>query len=78
VVTGSLVVARDRLSPSRSCRIFAGDYAAVPGKLELTVLLARIMLPLLTFVAIAAAVMGMLNSLHHFFIPAFSPRCSTP
>jgi putative peptidoglycan lipid II flippase len=53
--------------------LFAGDYASVPGKLELTVLLARIMLPLLTFVAIAAAVMGMLNSLHHFFIPALSP-----
>src|SRR5262245_13281580 len=35
--------------------VFAGDYAAVPGKLELTVLLARIMLPLLTFVAVAAA-----------------------
>ena len=35
--------------------------------------LARIMLPLLTLVALAAAFMGMLNSLHHFFIPALSP-----
>jgi putative peptidoglycan lipid II flippase len=52
---------------------FAGDYAAVPGKLPLTVLLTRIMLPFLTFVALAAAFMGMLNSLHLFFIPAFSP-----
>jgi putative peptidoglycan lipid II flippase len=31
------------------------------------------MLPTLTFIALAAALMGMLNSLHHFFIPAFSP-----
>ena len=52
---------------------FAGEYQNVPGKLELTVLLTRIMLPFLTFVAVAAAVMGMLNSLHKFFIPALSP-----
>jgi putative peptidoglycan lipid II flippase len=52
---------------------FAGDYAAVPGKLELTILLTRIMLPFLTLVALAAAFMGMLNSLHRFFLPALSP-----
>ena len=32
-----------------------------------------IMLPTLTLIALAAALMGMLNSLHHFFIPALSP-----
>jgi putative peptidoglycan lipid II flippase len=52
---------------------FAGAYREVPGKLELTVFLTRIMLPFLTFVALAAAFMGMLNSLHRFFIPALSP-----
>jgi len=52
---------------------FAGDYADVPGKLDLTVFLTRIMLPFLTLVALAAAFMGMLNSLHRFFIPALSP-----
>ena len=52
---------------------FAGDYANVPGKLELTVLLTRVMLPFLTLVAIAAALMGMLNSLQRFFIPALAP-----
>jgi putative peptidoglycan lipid II flippase len=52
---------------------FASEYREVPGKLELTVLLTRIMLPFLTFVAVAAAVMGMLNSVHKFFIPALSP-----
>ena len=45
----------------------------MPGKLELTVLLTRIMLPFLTFIALAAAFMGMLNALHHFFVPAVSP-----
>jgi putative peptidoglycan lipid II flippase len=54
-------------------RLFAGDYADVPGKLELTVFLTRIMLPFLTLVALAAAFMGMLNALHRFFIPALSP-----
>jgi putative peptidoglycan lipid II flippase len=54
-------------------RLFAGDYAEVPGKLELTVFLTRIMLPFLTLVALAAAFMGMLNALHRFFIPALSP-----
>jgi putative peptidoglycan lipid II flippase len=53
--------------------VFASEYAAVPGKLELTVLLTRVMLPFLTLVAVAAAFMGMLNSVHRFFIPALSP-----
>ncbi len=53
--------------------LFASAYREVPGKLELTVFLTRLMLPFLTLVALAAAVMGMLNSLHRFFIPAVSP-----
>ena len=44
-----------------------------PGKLELTIHLTRVMLPFLTLAAIAAAMMGMLNSLHHYFVPALSP-----
>jgi putative peptidoglycan lipid II flippase len=54
-------------------RFFAADFAAVPGKLELTIYLARIMAPFLTMVALAAVAMGMLNSLGRFFIPALSP-----
>jgi putative peptidoglycan lipid II flippase len=52
---------------------YAGDYAAVPGKLELTIKLTRVMLPFLTLAAIAAALMGMLNSLNHYFLPALAP-----
>ncbi len=48
-------------------------YEQVPGQLALTVQLARIMLPTLALVALAAALMGMLNSLRHYFIPALSP-----
>ena len=53
--------------------LYAGDYAAVPGKLELTILLTRVMLPFLATVAVAAVAMGMLNALHHYFVPALSP-----
>jgi putative peptidoglycan lipid II flippase len=52
---------------------YASAYASVPGKLELTVTLTRVMFPFLTMVAVAAALMGMLNSLHRFFVPALAP-----
>jgi len=51
----------------------AGEFAAVPGKLELTTQLTRVMAPFLTTVAVAVAMMGMLNSLRRFFIPSLSP-----
>ena len=54
-------------------RLLAGGYQAVPGKFELTAQLTRIVLPFLPLVAIAAACMGMLNSLRRFFVPALSP-----
>ncbi len=53
--------------------LVAGHFASVPGKLDLAVALARIMLPFLTLVAVAAGLMGMLNSLRRFFVPALSP-----
>ena len=53
--------------------LLAQGYASEPGKLALTTTLTRIMLPFLTLVAVAAALMGMLNSLRRFFIPALSP-----
>jgi putative peptidoglycan lipid II flippase len=52
---------------------FAASYKEVPGKFELTVTLTRVMLPFLILVALAAAVMGMLNSVQRFFLPALSP-----
>ena len=53
--------------------LIAGGFAAVPGKLALTVTLTRIMLPFLPAVALAAAAMGMLNARGVFFLPAFAP-----
>ena len=76
VVTGTLVVL-GMLFAEPLTRLLAGSYADVPGKLELTVFLTRIMLPFLTLVAVAAAVMGMLNSLNRFLAPALSPAMFT-
>jgi len=72
VITGLLVIV-GIVFAEPLVELFAGAYRGVPGKLELTVFLTRIMLPFLSFVAVAAACMGMLNSLHRFFIPALSP-----
>ncbi|MEE2638670.1 MAG: lipid II flippase MurJ, partial [Acidobacteriota bacterium] len=53
--------------------LMAGEFGGVPGKLELTVLLTRVMLPFLPLVATAAICMGMLNSMRRLFVPAVSP-----
>jgi putative peptidoglycan lipid II flippase len=71
-VTFALVVAGWIAAPWLA-RTFAPEYALVAGKLELTTLLIRIMLPFLTLIAIAVAMMGMLNAMRRFFVPAVSP-----
>lgn len=48
-------------------------YAQIPGKIELTIQLTRVMAPFLLTVALAAAVMGILNTHRRFFIPAVAP-----
>ena len=53
-------------------RLFNPGFAAVPGKLELTVELTRILFPFILFLSLAAVYMGLLNSLHHFGLPAFA------
>ena len=73
VVITSLIVLAGMIFARPLTEFLAGDYATVPGKLELTVTLTRILLPFLTLVAVAAALMGMLNSLNRFFTPALSP-----
>jgi len=72
IVTGVFVIAGIAFADPL-VRLFAEDFGAVPGKLELTIYLTRIVFPFLTLVAVAAALMGMLNSLGHFFVPALSP-----
>jgi putative peptidoglycan lipid II flippase len=73
VLATGLVVIAGMLGARPLTTLFAAQYAEVPGKLELTTTLTRVMFPFLTLVAVAAACMGMLNALRHFFIPALSP-----
>jgi putative peptidoglycan lipid II flippase len=72
IVTGALVIG-GIVFAHPLVETYARDFAGVPGKLELTVRLTRVLLPFLSMVAVAAALMGMLNSLHHYFLPALSP-----
>jgi putative peptidoglycan lipid II flippase len=72
IVTGGIVLA-GVLFAEPLVRLFAAEFSSVPGKLELTIFLTRISFPFLTLVAVAAVLMGMLNSLGHFFVPALSP-----
>jgi putative peptidoglycan lipid II flippase len=74
VVTGALVVIGIVFAEPITRLMAWGDkFRSVPGKLELTTELTRIMMPFLPTIAVAVAMMGMLNSLHRFFVPALSP-----
>ena len=53
--------------------ILAPGFGQIPGKLALTTLMTQIMMPFLLLVALAAAVMGVLNTHGRFFIPAVAP-----
>jgi len=72
LVTGAIVLL-GMLFTEPLVRLYASEFSRVPGKIELTIYLARLVFPFLTLVAIAAVLMGMLNSLGHFFVPALSP-----
>jgi len=54
-------------------RIIAFGFKDVQGKLELTIVLTRIMFPYIFLISLAALVMAILNSFHKFFVPAFTP-----
>ena len=53
--------------------LFAPKFIATPGKFELTSNLVKVMSFYLMFVSLAALLMGVLNSLKMFFIPALAP-----
>src|SRR5262245_14911272 len=73
LITGVLVVIGIIFAEPLVGLFVTNEYVAIPGQMALTVWLSRIMMPFLTFIALAAVAMGMLNALHHFFIPALSP-----
>jgi putative peptidoglycan lipid II flippase len=72
VVTTVLVIAGIIFAPQIT-HLLAPEFAETPGKIEQTTGMTRVMLPFLTTLAVAAAMMGMLNSLRRFFMPSLSP-----
>lgn len=54
-------------------RLVAPNFVHNPEQFSLTVKLLRIMFPFLVFISLAALVMGTLNSLRIFFLPAIAP-----
>jgi len=69
IVVGTICVLGILFAPAITAAIAPG-FAAVPGKMALTTLLTRVMFPFLLLVAVAAVVMGILNTRHMFGVPA--------
>jgi putative peptidoglycan lipid II flippase len=72
VVIGTIVLLALVFTPN-IVGLLAGDYAAVPGKVDVTVTLTRIMLPFLILISLAAVAMGMLNAQDRYGAPALAP-----
>ncbi len=51
----------------------AAGFLDVPGKVEVTSMLIKILSPFLMLVALASLAMSLLNTLNHFFLPALAP-----
>jgi putative peptidoglycan lipid II flippase len=53
--------------------ILAEGFEKIPGKMENTILIGRVMMPFLLMMALAAMMMGVSNSLGYFGVPALAP-----
>ncbi len=73
LVVLSLVILLGILFAPFLVNLIAPGFGEIPGKLELTTQLTRILFPFLALVSLAAVVMGMLNSFGHFATPALAP-----
>lgn len=71
VILIGIVLAGIVLSPV-IVRLIAPGFSASPEKLATTIMLNRIIFPYILLVSLAAYSMGLLNSLKHFAVPAFS------
>ncbi len=71
IVMAGITLAGIIFSPIIVGLMFPG-FKAEPGKLELTILLNRLMFPYIFFISLVALCMGILNTVRHFFTPAIS------
>jgi len=70
LITVGAVCAAGMLFAPQLVHLMAPGFARVPGKVELAVLLTRIMFPFLVLIALAAQAMGLLNASDRYGIPA--------
>jgi putative peptidoglycan lipid II flippase len=73
LVTLSVIVILGVIFSPYIVQVIAPGFGKEAGKQELTSLLSQIMFPFLLLVALAALVMGILNTFRHFGIPAVAP-----
>jgi putative peptidoglycan lipid II flippase len=71
LVVGAICILGMVFSPQLAA-IMAPGYARVPGKMQLAILLTRVMFPFLVLVALAAQAMGALNAGGRFGVPALA------
>jgi putative peptidoglycan lipid II flippase len=71
IVMATLTLVGIIFSPLIVGTMFPG-FKAEPGKLELAILLNRLMFPYIFFISLVALCMGILNTVRHFFTPAIS------
>jgi putative peptidoglycan lipid II flippase len=72
LIVGCICIGGVIFAPQITLALAAG-FETTPGKMELTISLARVMFPFLLFVSLAALTMGALNSYGRFGPPAFAP-----
>jgi len=73
IVTLALLTGIGMLVATPLSMVFAPGFGAVPGKLELTVSLTRMVFPYVFFIGLVALAGGVLNALRSFAAPAMSP-----
>lgn len=71
-VVSAIVLLMIAVAPEIAVLIAEG-FERVPGKLDMTVDMARVMMPFLLIVSLSALLMGISNSLGRFFVPALAP-----
>jgi putative peptidoglycan lipid II flippase len=71
VVMGVVTLLGVVFSPYIVTLMFPG-FQAEPNKLQLTILLNRLMFPYIFFISLVALCMGILNTVRHFFTPSIS------
>ena len=68
----SLIVILGMIFSKEIVVLMAPDFGEIPGKIELTTIMTRIMCPFLLAISTASVFMGILNARGHFFLPSLA------